>query len=676
MIDAYKIGVSIAMSNGVSSVLAVIQKDVLGLRAAVDLTNGGFSKMKVAIGGLAGVTFGAGMLAGLYKLSGAAERYTEQLNTMRMAGINGMELAQSVSEAWKIAGTIPTTTATGNLKALLDMRNNLVGGLPEAIKMLPITAKIATVMAASSDKKLSGSADDIAFAVAKGMDIMGYNTADQMEHGAARMSQVISAFQNRVSPDAIAATTFYARQARYDMDDFMRWGVVPSMMLERAGSGGSKGIGPSLAAVNRMAVVGTMTKKSAEWFSSLGLLHGPQVKTTTTGVQTAGLDDQKAWSSNAFIATWKDLVPAMQKKYGAGIVDDPSKMRAIIAGSGMTQMAMSQVMEWVTKPGNVLRDAQNVGVLPDLKLLPPALRDIATKLGLDPTRGAMPYDKAYDEARAHSPRAARLALGDSWDNLQVAIGKLITPTTVAMMDGLAAAIVKVAKIVNDHPTATKWLLGVAAGLGAVLVVAGTVAIAAAAFAAIGWIPLAIGAVGAAIIALGIAVAADWDQIKAFGTMIGESLGRVVSAVRDFIIGLAGDVWKWIKHPFASGSPSEMPSGWKPETVGPAGSISQRLHDSPAFQSNIADLRGSLRNAYDLPPAPSASRAPAPAMSDAQFDAKYGDIFKQAMSGLKVEMDGREVGKIVADHMGNDLSRPPSSTSMFDTRQSPLFSGAP
>jgi hypothetical protein len=412
-----------------------------------------------------------------------------------------------------------------------------------------------------------------------------------------------------------------------------------------------------------MAVVGTMTKKTAGWFSDLGLLHGPMTNTTTTGVQTAGLDDQKAWAGNAFIATWKDLVPAMQKKYGAGIIDDPSKMRAILAGSGMTQMAMSQIMEWVTKPGNVLRDAQNVGVLPDLKLLPPALRDIANQLHLDPSRGAMPYGQAYDEVKRNSPRGARLALGDSWNTLQVAIGKAITPATVAMMNGMADGIAKVAQIVNDHPTVTKWLLGAAAGLGAILVVGGTIAVAAAAFATMGWIPLIIGAVGVTLAGIGTAVYANWKHIKSvwdwFGShdlagMITTGLLSVSTAIMTWISNLAERVWNFIKHPLGG---------------------SDGVSAAPGVAQTIANGYAPA-GGFGPPPGPSFSRSGFTDQQATQLNTMIASAVKQGFAGTSVNMDGKAVGKIVGDHLGDDSYNPPSGTSIFDSRQSPSFANFP
>lgn len=485
--DAYKIGITIALSGNTSSFLGMFVRDLNRADVRVKEFERSVKRLKLTMA--AGASVGALGVLGLGALKDVlkpAREYAHQLNILNMAGLKQAEIAQAVGAAWKNTGTVITSTATENLKSILDMRNVLSGGLPEAIQMLPIVSKIAAVMASSSEKAISGSSDSIAFNIAKAMDIMALNTPAEMEHGAARMSQVITAFQNRINPESIAATTFYARQARYDQDDFMRWGVVPSMMLERAGGGGgggSRGIGPNLAAVNRMAVIGTMTKKTAGWFRDLGVLGGPDAsRTTTTGVQTRGLNNQADWMTNPFMATWAHLVPAMQKKYGADIVNEPEKMRAILATSGMTQMAMSQIMEWVTKPGNVMRDAANVGVLPELKTLPPLLRDIATKMDLDPRSGAMPYSEAYKTALKNDPELAIKAAEAQWTNLKTVIGNELIPILIPALQKLAAVLHDLAEWGRANPALLHKLVVGFAELSAAMAIGGTLVAVASGFA--------------------------------------------------------------------------------------------------------------------------------------------------------------------------------------------------
>jgi hypothetical protein len=548
-----------------------------------------------------------------------ATEYTHQLNIMNMAGLTQVEIAKAVGAAWKNTSTVITTTATSNLSMLMDMRQVLQGGLPEAIQMLPIVSKIAAVMAASSEHSISANSKTIAFDITKAMDIMGLNTPEAMEHGASMMAKVVTAFQNRINPAAMASTAFYMRQSRYGLDDAFLWGVLPSMMLERAGggggSGGSKGIGPSLAAINRVTSMGIMNKKTAHWFADLGLLGGPILPTTTVGTVTAGLRHQKDWTSNPFFATWSQLVPAMQRRYGAGIVNNPAEMRAILTTSHMTQMALAQFMEWVTKPGNVLRDMANVGVLPALDKLPPLLRNIAEKMDLHPGGGAMDFNDAYRQAMQRDPNTAYAALAAQWDNLKTAFGVGVVPLIVPAIIKLTTALNEFSLWAQTHPNLAQGLTTSFIALSGALAFSGVVLTLTAGFRALGLVltlggfaPAALTALSAnlGVAAIGFAkIAGPLAVVAGALALLGPSKSFTESQ-QDWLHshGLGGE----------SGTGSRL-GGWV---------------DSVA------------------------------------------EAIKRALHGTSVQMDGKEVGKIVSDHQADEMSKPPADTARIDNKLAPIW----
>lgn len=136
MADVYKIGVSIAMTNGVSSVLKVIQKDLLGLNGAVDVTAGKFDRLKVAmIGGMTALS-GIAMLDGFKKLAEAGGKLLDQ-QLMISNGTTQVDLAREMATAYNMVG-IGGSTLTDNLKMVADLRQ-LLGStnLGEAISLAP-----------------------------------------------------------------------------------------------------------------------------------------------------------------------------------------------------------------------------------------------------------------------------------------------------------------------------------------------------------------------------------------------------------------------------------------------------------------------------------------------------------------------------------------------------------
>jgi hypothetical protein len=66
-----------------------------------------------------------------------------------------------------------------------------------------------------------------------------------------------------------------------------------------------------------------------------------------------------------------------------------------------------------------------------------------------------------------------------------------------------------------------------------------------------------------------------------------------------------------------------------------------------------------------------SQPGASAISDAQAD-RIGDRIAAGLNGAKVQMDGRQVGSLLMNRAGDELTKPPSGPSLFDPTNSPLY----
>lgn len=622
MLEAFVVGVRLKLLDGVSVGLGMMSRGFLRAQGNADALQKrlGFIQKTALVGG--GLLAASGSIFWLIdKTLPAAEAYAHQLNIMNMAGLKQVDIAKAVGAAWQTSQDVVTSTATGNLAMLMDMRNVLQGGMAEAVKMLPITAKIAQVMAASSESKISGNAQSIAFDITKAMDIMGMNTMSQMQHGAEQMSKVITAFQNRISPAALAGTLYYARQARYSPDDAFTYGVIPTMMLERAGGGsggGSKGIGPQLAALNRVAVMGTMNRKTADWFGSLGLLHGKSLSTTTIGTQTSGLDNKADWQNNQFFATWAHLVPALMR---AGIANDPKALRAAVENSAMQQTAMSQLLEYVTKPGNFLRDMSNVGVMPALKDLPPLLRQMAEQMGLRSGQGAIGYQQAYAMALANDPGTILAGVKAQWQNVLTSFGISVLPSLLNALKNFMPYLAQFSKWLNDNPEQVKKVVKGLVWLGGTLAVLGGTTLVVGGLQSLIWVFGGL-AKGAKYLLPWIA-ALDWPITLAIGAFaaLGFAIYEIVKHEKE-ITGFFGHLGDEIATFFGIGKGKPIT-----HTSGPwGGSSTYAAHSKPITHTTIHTT---------------------------------------------INMDGRAVAKVVSQHMGNEASRPSTGPSGFDSNLSPL-----
>src|ERR1700733_3480817 len=121
MFEAFKIGITIALTNTVSSALGMMAKDFAKTDAEALKLKATLKEIKTL--GMAGALFGGIGYAG-FKLIEAtvkpAAEYAHQLNIMNMAGMKQVEIADAVGAAWKNSRDVLTTTATQNLKSLLD----------------------------------------------------------------------------------------------------------------------------------------------------------------------------------------------------------------------------------------------------------------------------------------------------------------------------------------------------------------------------------------------------------------------------------------------------------------------------------------------------------------------------------------------------------------------------
>jgi hypothetical protein len=416
------------------------------------------------------------------------------------------EIAQAVGLAWKNTGVVLTTTATENLKSILDLKN-ILGNMDEAKALLPIVTKIQAVMAASGDSRLAQNAHDIAFSMAKALDVIGaVRNPAEMQKQAEMMSKVISAFQGRVTPQMFQSVFTYARQAKFDLTDEFKYEILPSLMLEMAGKsgggGGSRGVGPMLAAMYRITNQGFINKKAVPELESLGLLNASTVLNTTTSGTTAGhLKDAALAAANPFRWVNEVLVPAIRKKYGEGVTDEfvRQKINEVMRGN---QLAASMAVEFFTKQNNFLRDQKII-------------------------QGALPFNEAYNSAINRDPYTAMRAFDAQWESFKTALGKDLVPVIIPAILGVARALNYLTDVVQRHPTFVQSLMIFTATLSGLLMLGGVLLTGAAALlgfklalAALGPVFM-IGGGWLALIVIGIAafvtaayeVYTHWAQIK-------------------------------------------------------------------------------------------------------------------------------------------------------------------
>jgi hypothetical protein len=147
-----------------------------------------------------------------------------------------------------------------------------------------------------------------------------------------------------------------------------------------------------------------------------------------------------------------------------------------------------------------------------------------------------------NKSQAESPMQKMIVMQKAWDDAMLKLGKTVMPLATKAVIGLTSVITSFVNFAEAHPTAFKFMIGMFVALGAVLVVAGTLAVLGAALGGIALVLggtvgagiIAVGAgIGVALVAIGVAVWAFWDDIKA--------------------------LWTKFTNLFHSGNPSSMPN---------------------------------------------------------------------------------------------------------------------
>ena len=451
--DTYAVAVKLSLVNDFSKGLASFSGHIAKSSKDVDALQARLDKLKrfTLIGGAmsAGGIFGLGVFDKMIK---PAEDYAHQINIMNMAGMKQVEIADAVGSAWKLAGDNITTTATGNLKALLDLRN-VTGSLQEAKEFLPIMQRMQTVLAASKEGSIRGNANDLAFSAMKALDIRGaVNDPEKLKRQADLMTRVIEATQGKVTPEQFQSVFNYARQAKFAMSDDFAYKILPTLMLENAskggGGGGSKGVGPAIAAMYRVTNQGYINRKSLGLWEQLGEVKaGTALKTSTPGTVVAPMVDASIAAGNQFEFN-KLLVDKIYKKFGANLSDTAVTqiLNQLYRGN---QLAGSLAVEFFTKRKNFERDQ---------KLL----------------EGTMDPAKAYKMAMSKDPETAKRALSAAWENFETSLTLNVVPILVPALFKLSKGLNELGAWARHHPNLTKDIVIGFGALSALLAVGGPI----------------------------------------------------------------------------------------------------------------------------------------------------------------------------------------------------------
>lgn len=457
--EAYSVAVKISLKDAVTKGLGLLSNAIKKTGQDADQLQKKLANIvKLGLAGLASYKVGKNLLGDFKPAIEAASDYAHQLNIMTMAGMSHLEVVNSINAAWKTTGTVITSTASSNLKTIMDLRN-IFGNTNEAIAYTPELARIQTILGASGSGNISANSENLVYSLAKALDIRGaVNNPAQFNTQAEAMAKVIIATQGRVLPQDYQQLFKYGRQAIPGLSNEFLYQELPTFMQQmKGGSGSSGGFGVPLAAFGRFFVQGVMTKMAMGSMENLGLIpKNAGLKTSTVGTMlNNGTHVKGIELAQADPLKWVQdiMLPAIRKKYGDNLTN--SQLSLLIADSmrGAPQTAIFATQQFALKAQQAYRDQHLI------------------QRAMDPT-------KAYNMAISNDPKTVMTAASAQWENLKTQLGMTVIPILLPTIMVLAKGLSDLVQILEKYPTLTKTLgigfLSLSAaltGVGAVLMTA-------------------------------------------------------------------------------------------------------------------------------------------------------------------------------------------------------------
>jgi hypothetical protein len=471
MFEAYKVGVTLALTNQVSSVLGLISRDFVKTDKEAKALQGTLKEIKLL--GMSGALLGGAGFMGLMAIKGAvkpASEYVHQLELAKAAGMSQLEIAQATSAAWATTGNVMTTTATQNIKAVRELRM-VFGDTADAIKFLPQMQKIQAVL----DNVMHGTggigAKDVAFSAAKMLELRGASMNPTMfQEQADLITKAVIASGGKVTPQMLLQYQKYSGVGGTSYSNEFEYGVMPTLVQELGGST----TGTSLNSMYRALVGGRMDKRSLAVWEKLGLADTSHadIGKDTAMLNPRNIRGSELFKTDPFRYVQEVLIPALVSH---GIVN---------------QRDQSAAIDQLFSNRNAARIANIFGTQGQR-----ITKDQALISGAGST-------SAYAQMMKNDPEMGYRALGAQWENLKTALGMTLVPVLIPFLHSMTNALNSLAAFAERHPTLTSGLtltftaLSMMATIGGGLLIAGAgLKLAGVAFSTLSSLPLAAAATG-------------------------------------------------------------------------------------------------------------------------------------------------------------------------------------
>jgi hypothetical protein len=512
--DAYRIGVSIVLANGVSPVLAIIGKDLLGLHTSTSAIERNFRGWSAALISVGSIMAGGAILGAVTKLAEKAADFQDamtkvsQLNPKVAALVNrgeiqkmsygiGTQLGMKVEDVAKVYG--------GIYGVLQDPK--------EAEELTPIAARYARLM----EMRHPGSHPEASV-----------NTLMR----AGELSGRLTDDNGKIDNDKVKG--WFDLAARLEAATHGQ--VNPEQLLGLAQQGGGVALrGLSTEGYEHMAIMAQMMggqRAGTALMSLRAQMGGSMLKRSAQAMQDYGVLQDGEWTSEGGHVS---LTEAAQKRMTSMVSRDPMEFVNDLI-SKLEAKGVTNKDDQMTALQRILGRQTTQRMIADMMLARTQIQ--RETQGLEQGATVNEGLKGYD-GNIH---ANMQNLESSWHNLMVAIGGPEGEHFAAILGGMARAINGVTAMVNRISPETmdlimKTLIGVGAGLIALGVIVGGALVTTFISGAV----LIGGAITAIVVAAGTLIALNWPAISRMFTGIGQGISSFI----DYIAALYARIKGWL-----------------------------------------------------------------------------------------------------------------------------------
>ncbi len=644
MADVYRIGVSIAMTGPIQQQLAMLGRQFLGIHTTAGQITNQFNRWALALGGVAAVMGGSAIIGGIVKLAEHGKEVAHQLELMKIKGMEFGEIQEANARALEVTSTVLTTTYSGNLKHISELRYAF-GGTADAMQYLEAVSKANAVL--NAVKGGAGGVDQV-WELVKSLEQKGLTTTpEEFLSYADAMTKAVVATGGKVTPAMFQSAFKYGRTAMLGWDESFIGEILPRLIQSMAtsgggGGGGSGGPGNALMTGFRQIVSGIMSKPAAELFGALGLANVTHAHGTTKSFTRVdpGLQDQ--FIRDPYEAIQKYIMPALVRRFGR---DQNTLIKELgilfpvrTFGAAGTEMGL-----------------QGRYMLGDQSPFEKDRRLTQLAMGVN----------AYDDLITRDPTTVIAAFHAQMKNLGETLGAPIwAPGGMALkaISSLTVMLNSMARFAGAHPEGVTLMLQALAVLGGMLVGGGVIALVGAIFR----LGLAGGGISLAASALLSLAALNWKSIQ-------EPIEKLVALINS----LSG---RGLPPNAVGERTPASPSWW--ENIIPGSWFKGRgvPPGAPGYQGNLPGNFNERWAPFDTPAPffPSVPSVPSAPSEAPHAPTPFGHFKKQSYNAVPppsggaegdlvgtIQMDGQKVGDIVLGHVARGASRAIEGSAYLD-----------